>query len=73
MVQITEKNVTLVEIKDILALKEKEDPEIPSTDKRRRNSLNPNQQHWFHIQNLYTNENFFHITSYNWCLVYLYI
>ena len=44
MVQITEKNIMLVEIKYILPLKEKEDPEIPSTDKRRRNSLDPNQQ-----------------------------
>ena len=41
----------LVEIKYILLLKEKEDPEVPSTDKRRRNLLNPNQQHQFHIPN----------------------
>ena len=39
-----QKNITLVEIKYILLLKEKEDPEVPSTDKRRKNSLDPNQQ-----------------------------
>ena len=47
-----QKNIMLVEIKYILPLKEREDPEVPSIDKRRRNSLNPNQQHQLHIQNL---------------------
>ena len=46
----------LVEIRYILPLKEKEDPEFPSTDKRRRNSLNPNQQHQLHIPNLLMNK-----------------
>ena len=46
----------LVEIRYILPLKEKEDPEVPSTDKRRRNSLNPNQQHQLHILNLLMNK-----------------
>ena len=35
----------LVEIKYILPLKEKVDPEVPNTDRRRKNSLDPNQQH----------------------------
>ena len=52
------KNIMLVEIKYILPLKEKEDPEVPSTDKRRRNSLDPNQQHQLHILNLLTNKFF---------------
>ena len=33
----------LAEIKYTLPLKEKEDPELPNTDKRRRNSLNLKQ------------------------------
>ena len=50
------KNITFVEIRYILPLKEKEDPEVPSTDKRRRNSLDPNLQHQLHILNLLTNK-----------------
>ena len=66
------KNIMSVEIKYILPLKEKEDSEVPSTDKRRRNSLNPNQQHRLYIPNLLMNKNsFFNTTSYNWCLVCL--
>ena len=41
MVQITKKNITLVEIRYILQLKEKEDPEVSSADKRRRNLIRP--------------------------------
>ena len=46
----------LVEIRYILLLKEKEDPEVPSTDKRRRNSLKPNQQYKLLIPNLLMNK-----------------
>ena len=42
----------LAVIKFTPPLKEKEDPEAPSTDKRRRKLLNPNQQHQLHTQNL---------------------
>ena len=38
-----QKNIMLVEIKYTLPLKEKEDPEVPCTNKRRRNLLSPNQ------------------------------
>ena len=47
-----QKNIMLAAIKYTLPLKEKEDLEVPNTDKRRRNSLNPKQQHQLCIQNL---------------------
>ena len=45
------RNIMLAEIKYTLPLKEKEDPEVPNTDKR-RNSLSLKQQHQLCIQNL---------------------
>ena len=42
----------LAEIKYALLLKEKEDPEVPNTDKRRRNLLSLKQQYQLCIQHL---------------------
>ena len=42
----------LAEIKYTPPSKEKEDMEVPNTDKRRRNLLNLKQQHQPRIQNL---------------------